>query len=302
MATVLGVPGRFGERSLHRSDIRAASAAPGTQPAFLRTIERIWDRIKDWFCNSNLREAKDCLAILYDPATSDRDKVAAFVRLKGLVGPAYLDRFRIVPAAFGYELRIDYGSDIAAYAHSVELCDAAALASKLNDDVAAAAADPALKAKYRNELARDLARATYSIDGERIPDLAPDQVGHNGKVENLEAALSDRLKVTPEQLAALTAISYQKLFAMMMQSSLDLHGQEMAFDLIQIRGDGDSALDFARKGDDIELHASFVSGWQLEETERTTFLRAPVHDARILVAPDGEVTVTSAVCGASPGE
>jgi len=300
MATVLGVPGRFGEVALHRSDIRAASAARGSQSSLILTLERIWDRIKDWFCNTNVREAKDRLVTLYDPGASDRDRVAAFSKLQQLVGPAYQDRFRIGPAAFGYELRIDYGTNIAPYTHSVELCDGAAFASNLNDDIASAAADPVLGAKYRNELARDLARATYAIEGERIPDLAPDDVGQNGKLENLEAAVLERLNVTPEQLAALKAISYQKLFGLMMQSSIELHGQEMAFDLIQIRGGGDSVFDFARKGDDIELHANFVSGWHLDEKERTTFLRAPIYDARVLVAPDGTVTVVSALCGVAP--
>lgn len=302
MTTVLGVPGRFGDVSLHRSDIRAAAAPQPERSSLARTIERIWDRIRDWFCSSDVRAAKKRLVTLYDPNTSDRDKVASYFALKSMVGDGYVDRFRIEPAAFGYVLRIDYGAGISSYAHSIELCSGELLAAKLNEDISDAAKDPDTRKNYEDELARDLARCTFSINGAQIPDLAPDVPGQNGKLENLRASLSGMLNTTPGQLSALEAISYQKLFAMMIQSTRELLGDEITFDLIQISGDGEIVFDFSQKGTDVELHASFSSHWQSAGQEkRTTFLLHPAYDSRILVAPDGSATVTSAVCGLAPG-
>jgi len=302
MATVLGIQGRFFDISLNPSDIKAASAGQSDRPSIARTIERIWDTIKDWFCRTNVREAKSHLFTLYDPSATDRDKAVAYFALKNLVGGGYVDRFTVEMMPFGYELRIDYGSGIPSFTHSVELCSGDILAEKLNKDISEAWSDPDARCRFQGELVRDLGRAIYMVDGSEIPHMDADRAGDLARLRSLKTAISSRLHASPEQLGALEVITYQKLFAMMIQSSLELHGLPMAYDLLQIRGHGQTTYQMTKIGNDIELYASFSSEWMLGNQEQTTFLQAPAFDTRILVAPDGTAKVISALCGATPND
>jgi len=181
MVAVLGLPGRFGDVTLHRADIRTAAKGQAETLSLARMIGRIWDRIKDWFCNTHVGEAKSLLAKLYDPGLSDRDRISAYFSLKALVSDAYRDRFAEKDDAFGFRLTIDFAADgLLPFSHSVVLCNGEDLARRVNDELARAAEDPAAHGWDKEQLAVDLPRADYSIEGELLTNLAGEEPGQGG--------------------------------------------------------------------------------------------------------------------------
>jgi len=117
MVTVLGVPGRFGELTITRSDVKALQATRcgcGTTG-----LDRVWDKIKDWFFNTKLVEAKLHLQVLYDPDALFTQRAESYFALKSLVGPAYLDRFSETTEDFGYSMNIQFGDGLNADQHAI---------------------------------------------------------------------------------------------------------------------------------------------------------------------------------------
>src|SRR5690554_2946940 len=141
MVTVLGVPGRFGELTITRSDVKALQATRcgcGTTG-----LDRVWDKIKDWFFNTKLVEAKLHLQVLYDPDALFTQRAESYFALKSLVGPAYLDRFSETTEDFGYSMNIQFGDGLEPFSESVTLCSRSYLEKKLDEDITKIAADPA---------------------------------------------------------------------------------------------------------------------------------------------------------------
>lgn len=300
MATVLGVPTRFGgELTINRSDVKSIQTSEGLNSVGMR-LQHIWDRIKDWFCNTNLVEAKQQLSVLYSPDASTSEKADSYFKLMDLVGEGYRDRFKVQPEAFGFSTSINYGDGVTPYSQSIVLCNRDYLLTQLEADIAKASAKPDLLALYQRELARDLPRATFSIDGKSINGLGPMSDGGPGSLERFHAALAESLSPTNMQLLAIDTISYQKIFALVMAASLDTNGGVFTDDLIHIKGDGTSIFDLTAKGDDIELHVNFTSEWRSGIPGRSYLLQSPCYDARVLIGPAGNVTLLSAVSGAAP--
>jgi hypothetical protein len=297
MATVLGVPGRFGEVAITRSDVKAIKEA-GCR-CTTTALDRVWDRVKDWFCNTKLVEAKLHLQVLYDPDASVIQKTESYFALKSMVGPAYVSRFAEENEDFGFSLNIDFGSDLEPYSSSVVLCNQSYLTEQLNADVDKAAADPELALRFERELAMDLARCRFTIAGEVVGDLQPEVDGQPGNIENFRAALLGKFDLTPQQLHVLELCSYQKTFGIVMESGFQENGGAIIReDLIHVRGDGDFFIDFNSRGDDVEIHLAYVSTWLVGlDTEPSILMQDPVHETRLLVSPEGKITALSAVLG-----
>ena len=154
MATVFGMPTRFGgELTINRLDMDAIISPQDTVGA---KLERIWDHIKDWFCNTNLVEAKQQLSILQDPQASITEKAGSFFKLRDLVGQSYRDRFEVTPEAFGVTMNLNYGEGFTPYNQSIVLCSHEYLLDELEKDIIKAAADPKFLATYHKELVGDL--------------------------------------------------------------------------------------------------------------------------------------------------
>lgn len=299
MTTVLGVPGRFGELTITRSDVKALQATGcGCGPT---SLDRVWDKIKDWFCNTKLVEAKRHLQVLYSPYATFLQKGESYFALKALVGPAYLDRFSEEAEAFGYSLNIQFGEGLEPFREPIVLCSRTYVEKTLDEDITMIASDTRLEDLSKQELARDLPRFAYTIAGEKIEDLDPDVVGEPGKIENFRKAIVEAFDVTEEQMQVLEWICYQKTFAILMESAFRRNGGLfLPEEVIHIRGDGEISVDFTAKGSDIELHLHFSSTWLDLGVERAILMRDPAYDIRLTVGWEGNVAVLGAVVGFDP--
>lgn len=86
--------GRFGPVSLATQDVQNVRQA--TDRNHIGSIfSRAWDKVADWFCNTNRTEAKKCLFDLYSETTPHHQKVESFLALKGMAGAEYQSRFQI---------------------------------------------------------------------------------------------------------------------------------------------------------------------------------------------------------------
>lgn len=306
MAVVLGVPGRFGELSLHRSDIKSVRE-PHDPASIGSRVERIWDRIKDWFCGSRLIEAKEHLAVLYAPDATSLKKAESYFRLKELVGAGYSDRFSEKTEAFGFSVNINFGEGLEAYSHSIAVCNHEYLSQEINQDIAKADKDSGLHERYVRELVRDLPRAGFSVAHEPIAELLGGKEAEQGNLEKFRAAISEKLSCTAEQKLAIEVMTYQKLQGMVRQSAWDQSGGLFGEEIAYISGNGRSMYDISQKGDDIEIWARSPMSWLELPADavdgippRSCLFRDPVLDVKILIAPDGKATVISALFGSDP--
>src|SRR5690606_22457210 len=258
-------------------------------------------KIKDWFCNTKLVEAKRHLQVLYSPYATFLQKGESYFALKALVGPAYLDRFSEEAEAFGYSLNIQFGEGLEPFREPIVLCSRTYVEKTLDEDITMIASDTRLEDLSKQELARDLPRFAYTIAGEKIEDLDPDVVGEPGKIENFRKAIVEAFSVTEEQMQVLEWICYQKTFAILMESALRRNGGLfLPEEVIHIRGDGDISVDFTAKGSDIELHLHFSSTWLDLGVERAILMRDPAYDIRLTVGREGNFAVLGAVVGFNP--
>ncbi|CAM2157050.1 protein of unknown function [Pararobbsia alpina] len=70
--------------------IRMAAKAGKSAKTF---VERIWDKVVDYFCGTCREEAKQCLAVLYSPHEADNLRLESYYRLRDLAGEGFKDRF-----------------------------------------------------------------------------------------------------------------------------------------------------------------------------------------------------------------
>lgn len=301
MSNVLFVASRHGEFGITQADIRRAQK-PDTLAA---RLDRIWDKITDWFLGTNYTEAKRHLRVLYDADASPEAKAESFFRLKSLAAPAYQDRFSVAVEPFGYALRIDYGGRLDPYEFSIRLCDPDALAAALNEHTSKAITDPAARETYEKALLADIPPSRYSLRTDRIrfTDDEPRLVTFREAIANVPGNLN--------QMTAATAIASQKFFAYLIESSSAVVDPRK---FMHIGGEGQTTYNFYsdRKGG-VVMHARSAAQWQSDikspeamkqiealAGQRPAMLLDPVYDARIVIDSDGRVSVLSAVVGMDP--
>ncbi|MGA0585262.1 MAG: hypothetical protein ACO2ER_15325, partial [Castellaniella sp.] len=98
--------GRFGPVSLAAQDVQNVRQA--TDRDHIGSIfSRAWDKVADWFCNTNRAEAKKCLFDLYSETTTHHQKVESFHALKNMAGAEYQSRFQIEENETGVRYTLD---------------------------------------------------------------------------------------------------------------------------------------------------------------------------------------------------
>ncbi len=283
------------------------------------SLTDIWDRIKDWFFGTNLVEAKEHLAQLYAPEASDAERVRSYMALKELVGEGFRDRFAVKPEPFGYSLIIDYGDYLLPYCHSLTICSERylqALSNKLVGDVLGAKDAKTEDAKgllpHEAQLAKDLPRSAYSIDGKPIKGLmvSEDEISKDYLANLLKvfrSALEAQSPLPEPQRIAVEVLASQGVFADITQSALTNNGGiyqvEEAGNVMQGNG-GELKYDLSRSGNSIVLRATRRSDWLSYEgaPPLSPMLLSPASSISMAIAPDGHVTVLSANFGSEPYE
>ncbi|HTJ95636.1 MAG TPA: hypothetical protein VL424_21280 [Pararobbsia sp.] len=87
----------FGTYSISNAKLTSISQRANDAKSHASLVERIWDKIMDYFCGTHRDEAKLCLSVWYSPQTTNEQKFEAFVRLKELAGEQYEAKFRTFP-------------------------------------------------------------------------------------------------------------------------------------------------------------------------------------------------------------
>lgn len=315
MSTFVSLPTRFGG-SLNISVSDAASLAVRSANGMSGTtsLTKIWDRIKDWFLGTHFVEAKEHLAQLYAAGVADEDRLASFQELKKLAGPAFQDRFSIVPQDFGYAIEIDYGSGLPAYHHEITVCSERYLELKWNQ-VAGEALDPGkseedrtrILREHETQLMNDLSRLTYVIDSEPLdfsPPVGAEPNDARLMLQTFRAVLLSGGTLTSQQHVAVEALAAQGIFADVGFSAQDINWGKLSIEAIAaglIGPELQQTLNISRSGDDIILQG--ISIKEAVDLTRTNFKRSPLMLSRVVdfslsIDPAGRVKVISAsYCG-----
>src|SRR5690606_36456465 len=114
--------------------------------------------------------------------------------------------------------------------------------------------------------------------------------------EKFSNALSRQLSATPFQLIALEALAFQKLQGIVREAAWSRYGGLFGDDIGYTSGKGRTVYSLSRKGQDIELRASTPMQWiiETEGTPPSSLFRSPIMGVTLRIAPDGNVTVSSA--------
>ena len=252
-------------------------------------IDRIYDKVKDWFCGTQHAEVKKHIFDLYSPNTTHAQKTEAFQNLKNMTGHGYKDRFTESPTEAVIKYGIIFG-DIKHenYELEINVCNLNYVKHEVEAEIKRE------ESATNSDLARDLARAKYSIAGEVMQNLSPKKQGNPGNLEQFEQNLRTQLECTSEQLKAIKAVSYQNLFGIITQSASLEKGGLLDYDqMAHLIGTGNVSYDFVKVGEKIQLSAHFKSKWAPENSlgERAAFLQEPIISARLTIAQTGEITV-----------
>jgi hypothetical protein len=307
----------------------ASRSASGTSAT--TTLAKIWDTIKDWFLGTNVAEAKQHLAQLYAPDASHSDRFASFQELKRLAGPAFQDRFSLLPQAFGYALEINLGRDLASYHHGIAICSGSYLESSWNKYVTDALnahhseedQHPLLQ-KIEGQLMEDLPRGSYSVDGVSLQFKAPEGAAVANRLEALQkfrSALQTGGTITEQQRIAVEVLAAQGTFADIHNSALSEYGGVYSRDEVKAAVLGETReFSFAIKhmGEDLHLNCLSVKGPnhdriaqnnalvdelnakiknendKHEKLQMSPLMRGRSTGASLVIAPDGRVRVLSA--------
>jgi len=315
MSTFISLPTRFGGNlNIYASDAASVALRSSSGTSGTTTLAKIWDRIKDWFLGTHFVEAKQHIAQLYATGVSDEDRLASFQELKRLAGPAFQDRFSLVPQAFGYALEIDYGSDLEAYQHAMTICSERYLEMKWNQ-VAGEALDSDKSKEDRTRILRgheaqlmnDLPRARYFIDGDRLDFSPTDGAQPNDArlmLQTFRAVLLSGGTLTGQQHIAIEALAAQGIFADVGFSAQDINGGKLTIEAIAaglIGPELQQTLSISRSGDDIILQGrSIKEGVDLSRTNLkvSPLMLSRVIDLSLSIDPAGRVKVFSAsYCG-----
>jgi hypothetical protein len=254
--------GRFGPVSLATQDVQNVRQA-NDRNHIGSIFSRAWDKVADWFCNTNRTEAKKCLFDLYSERATHGQKVESFLALKNMAGADYQNRFLIEESETGVRYTLDL-SDEQCPNFSLGFqklpVDREALSQELNRDDywghnGVRSAPDQVKA--------DICRASYSISGSPLRDGSPDErMGHFNEALNA-------LGVTPSQRAAIMEVCNQSTIAAFMKSSdiaIIPGGQQLRFDVRMVEGE---LRVQAVCNKDIDLDAS---GGQASLEQRQTLL------------------------------
>ncbi|HTJ91506.1 MAG TPA: hypothetical protein VL424_00185 [Pararobbsia sp.] len=90
MSTALSI----GSYSLSHARLAAISSRAISEKSEAPLVERVWDKVVDFFCGTHREEAKRCLSIIYSRREPNEAKIQAYQRLKLLAGEAYKGEFR----------------------------------------------------------------------------------------------------------------------------------------------------------------------------------------------------------------
>lgn len=231
--------GRFGPVSLATQDVQNVRQA--TDRNHIGSIfSRAWDKVADWFCNTNRTEAKKCLFDLYSETTPHHQKIESFHALKGMAGAEYQNRFQIEENETGVRYTLDLSE---AQELSENQCpgfslsfkklsvDREALGRELNRDDYWGNGEVS---SARKQVEKDLCRASYSVSGSPLQKGSPDErMGH------FDEALT-ALGVTPSQRTAIMEVCNQSTIAAFLQSADNITapgGQHVLYDVRTVEGE-----------------------------------------------------------------
>lgn len=230
--------GRFGPVSLATQDVQNVRQA-NDRNHIGSIFSRAWDKVADWFCNTNRTEAKKCLFDLYSETTPHHQKVESFLALKGMAGAEYQSRFQIEENETGVRYTLDLSetqelSENQCPGFSLSFkklsVDHEELSRELNrDDYWGQHVGPA-----RDQVKADICRASYSVSGTPLQKGSPDErMGH------FDGALT-ALGVTPSQREALMEVCNQSALAALMKASdtaIAPGGQHVLYDVRMVEGE-----------------------------------------------------------------
>jgi hypothetical protein len=127
-------------------------------------VNRLFDKVADWFCGTNRVEAKKYIFDLFSPAISDAVKIESFEALKNLAGAGYQDRFIQTNDSDKktYSLNFGTGEDSGKFSLELEFikCDKDLALKELRSDRS--------KEKLQEQLEKDIKRSDYSVAGKPL--------------------------------------------------------------------------------------------------------------------------------------
>lgn len=298
----------------------AESVAPPKPPrGVLRaTGANVWEGVKDWFAPADSAVARKHIERLYAADASDADRAESYQALKNLAASEYRKNFTEVSKPFGYSLNIDHGNHQPPYRHDLTICSERYLQETSNETISdalnASGSEKVNKNglfKHEEQLANDLPRADYFIDGKLIEGLKVAQGNtrdkHRELLDRFRSALEAQAPVPEKQRIAVEALASQGLFADIISSALTPNGGiftiEEGANVMQGNG-GKLKYLLSRSGDNIVLRANRRTDWLSYEgaPELSPMLLAPSFSMSLTIAPDGHATVLSANYGSEPYE
>src|SRR5690606_31920 len=239
------------------------------------TAADVWEGVKDWFATADSTVARKHIERLYAANASDADRAESYQALKNLAASEYRKNFTEVSKPFGYSLNIDYGNHQPPYRHSLTICSERYLQETSNKSISdalnASGSEKVNKNglfKHEEQLANDLPRADYFMDGKLIEGLKVAQGNtrdkHRELLNGFRSALEAQAPLPEKQRIAVEALASQGLFADIISSAFNHNGGiytvEEGANVMQGNG-GELKYLLSRSGDNIVLRANRRTDW-----------------------------------------
>lgn len=223
----MGTALNIGAFAISHVKLNTIAARAKAGEAIESVVERVWDKIVDFFCGTCRDEAKHCLSILYSPRETDSDKIVNFLRLRELVGAGYADLFEIRNEGQKriYSMRIDWHPEC-----QWELCQVDCAFN--NNELIRRHVTGILNGSCVTDAEQnvrivsvDLPRGTFVVNNKQIEVLASREDNSVYCQEQLESLLSEMHCSKRETLAAYALLGQHLFATLLMASAMDWTGR-----------------------------------------------------------------------------